>query len=148
MGSSPSPWEIVFAARRFHHLLQARLDRALNGFSMSYAQYEILELLHAEPKLHAGELGRRLGVTRQTAHGLLVQLDRAGLVQILPQDGAYRGAWLTRSGRRRVELCRQALGDLERALRALPAGRCRDLLEAFATVEAQVAQRTAPWWMV
>jgi len=98
----PSARELVAAARRFHHVLQARLDRALNGCGLSFAQYEVLELLAEEPKLHAGELGRRLRISRQSAHGLLAQLERADLVELLPRDGTIRGAWLTRTGRRRL----------------------------------------------
>ncbi len=81
------PWELVGAIMRINHILESRLDRALNGCGLSFAQYEVFEILIEEPNLHAGELGRRLDITRQSAHGLLHQLARAGLVDLLPKDG-------------------------------------------------------------
>jgi DNA-binding MarR family transcriptional regulator len=114
---------------------------------LSYAQYEVIEMLAAEPKLHAGELGRRLRISRQAAHGLLAQLARADLVELLPRDGTSRGAWLTRRGRRRLAACRRALHGTERALTALPAGARRGLLQAMGAAETALAPRPQPWWL-
>jgi DNA-binding MarR family transcriptional regulator len=86
--------ELIVALRHLHHVLLARLDGAVEGQGMSYAQYEVLLLLEEEPKLHAGEIGRRLGVTRQAAHGLLRQLERGALRDL--RDG--------------LEACRRRLG--------------------------------------
>ncbi len=143
---TPTPWDVILAVRRFQHILQAHLDRCLQGFGLSFAQYQILEILAAEPKLHAGELGRRLRITRQTAHGLLAQLARADLVELLPKDGAIRGAWLTRLGRRRLAQCRRAVDGTERAFAALPAGTRSDLLEGLIACEAAIAPRPEPRW--
>jgi hypothetical protein len=69
--------------------------RSRIGCGLSFAQYEVMEALAAEPKLHAAELGRRLHITRHSAHTLLKQLERAGLIELLPRDGGIRCAWLT-----------------------------------------------------
>ncbi len=44
------PMDLIAAILRFHHVLEARLDRALNGCGLSFAQYEVMEALAAEPK--------------------------------------------------------------------------------------------------
>jgi len=35
-----SPMDLITTILRFHHILEARLDRALNGCGLSFAQYE------------------------------------------------------------------------------------------------------------
>ncbi len=119
------PMNLITMILRFHHILEARLDRALNGCGLSFAQYEVMEVLAAEPKLHAGELGRRLHIARQSAHGLLKQLERAGLIELLPRDGAIRCAWLTRAGARASKLAgapSRASSGQRRPCRAAPRG--------------------------
>jgi DNA-binding MarR family transcriptional regulator len=141
------PMDLITTILRFHHILEARLDRALNGCGLSFAQYEVMEVLVAEPKLHAGELGRRLHITRQSAHGLLKQLARAGLIELLPKDGAIRCAWLTPAGRNRLDTCRRALESIERATAALPSTTARDLRETLSRFEAALVPRPRPWWL-
>ena len=148
MGQDASTsWELIAATMRFQHLVQARLDRALSGLGLSFAQYEVLEILAAEPKLHAGEVGRRFRITRQAAHGLLVQLTRADLVDLLPKDGGVRGARLTQTGRRRLATCRRALEATERTLAALPAETQRSFLESLGACEEAFVPRLEPWWL-
>lgn len=141
------PMDLITAILRFHHILEARLDRALNGCGLSFAQYEVMEVLVAEPKLHAGELGRRLHITRQSAHDLLKQLARAGLIDLLPRDGGIRCAWLTTAGHRRLDFCRRALGSIERAAAAMPSSTTQELRESLARFEAVVVPRPRPWWL-
>jgi DNA-binding MarR family transcriptional regulator len=142
-----SPMDLITTILRFHHILEARLDRALNGCGLSFAQYEVMEVLLAEPKLHAGELGRRLHITSQSAHGLLKQLARAGLIELLPKDGAIRCAWLTSAGRKRLDTCRRALESIERATAALPSTTALDLRQTLASFEAALVPRPRPWWL-
>ena len=142
-----APMDLIAAILRFHHILEARLDRALNGCGLSFAQYEVMEVLVAEPKLHTGELGRRLHITRQSAHGLLKQLARAGLVELLPRDGGVRCAWLTTAGEKRLDLCRRALESIERAAATLSDAAGHDLREALSNLEASLVPRPRPWWL-
>jgi DNA-binding MarR family transcriptional regulator len=139
------PMDVITTILRFHHILEARLDRALNGCGLSFAQYEVMEILASEPKLHAGELGRRLHITRQSAHGLIKQLARADLIELLPRDGAIRCAWLTAAGRKRLDACRRAFESIERATAALPSSTARDLRETLASIEAALVPRPRPW---
>jgi DNA-binding MarR family transcriptional regulator len=141
------PMDLIAAILRFHHILEARLDRALNGCGLSFAQYEVIEVLAAEPKLQAGELARRLHITRQSAHGLLRKLARAGLIELLPRDGGIRCAWLTTTGEKRLDFCRRALESIERAAATLPDPAGHDLREALSNLEASLVPRPRPWWL-
>lgn len=144
--SAPSARDVIAAARRFHRLLRAELNGKLAGLSLSYAQYEILETLETEPKLHAGELARRLKIRRQSVHRLVAHLVRADLVDVLPKDAGIRGIWLTRTGRRRLDTCRKALEGTEGALGRLPAETRALLVEGLGACEAALAPPPPPWW--
>jgi hypothetical protein len=45
----PSAAQVVAAARHFHRRLRARLNEALEEVGFSYARFEILELVDADP---------------------------------------------------------------------------------------------------
>ena len=145
--ADPRGHDLVTASRRFARRLQTRLDEALEGLAISYAQYEVMEHLAARPNLHAGELGRRLRITRQTAHGLLKQLARADLIDLLPSDGGARPARLTTAGRRRLEYGRQAVLTIHAELELAPPEKRSDFLVATSALDARIAP--APrraWW--
>jgi DNA-binding MarR family transcriptional regulator len=123
------------------------MDESLEGLGLSYAQYEVMEHLAERPNLHAGELGRRLRITRQTAHGLLKQLARADLIDLLPPDGGARPARLTTTGRRRLEYGRQAILAIHDELVQVPPEKRLVFLDAIAALDARIAP--APrrqWW--
>jgi len=144
----PTPaFELVTALRRFHRLLQARLDGALNGLGLSYAQYEVLRLLREEPNLHAGAIGRRLGITRQAAHSLLRQLQQADLVELLPRDGGIRGAYLTGRSDRRIRRCVDAVAHATAPLADLDRGTAQSLLDALDVCERALTRPPPPWWL-
>jgi Transcriptional regulators len=124
-----------------------RLDETLEGIGLSYAQYEVMERLAERPNLHAGELGRRLRITRQTAHGLLKQLVRADLIDLLPPDGGARPARLTTAGRRRLELGRQAVSAIHSELEQVSSETRLVILGAIAALDVQtVPAAKTPWW--
>jgi len=143
---APSARDVISAARRFHRLLRAELNGRLAGLSLSYAQYEVLEILEAEPKLHAGELARCLKIRRQSVHRLVAQLVRGDLVDVLPKDGGIRGIRLTPTGRRRLATCRKTLEGTEGALGKVPAETRALLVEALGACEAALAPPPSPWW--
>jgi len=137
--------DVIAAARRFHRLLRPDINGKLAGPSLSYAQYEVLEILEAEPKLHAGELARCLKIRRQSVHRLVAQLVRGDLVDVLPKDGGIRGIRLTPTGRRRLATCRKALEGTEGALGSLPAATRSSLVEALGACEAALAPPPSPF---
>lgn len=143
---APNARDVISAARRFHRLLRAELNGRLSGLSLSYAQYEVLEILEAEPKLHAGELARCLKIRRQSVHRQVAQLVQGDLVDVLPKDGGIRGIRLTSTGRRRLATCRKALEGTEGALGSLPTATRSSLVEALGACEAALAPPPSPWW--
>jgi DNA-binding MarR family transcriptional regulator len=105
--SCPSGREVIAAARLFHRVLRTRLNRCFDReFALTYAQYEILQILEEEPNLHASELARRLGMTRQAANRLTERLRRADFIDLAPREGGLRVIWLTDLGTRRLATAR------------------------------------------
>jgi DNA-binding MarR family transcriptional regulator len=145
--ADPRGHDLVTASRRFARRLQTRLDEALEGFGLSYAQYEVMEHLAERPNLHAGELGRRLRITRQSAHGLLKQLARADLIDLLPPDYGARPARLTAAGRRRLDHGRRAVRTIHAQLEQVSPEKRLVFLDAIAALDAQMAPAPkTPWW--
>jgi hypothetical protein len=49
----PSGREVFAAARLFHRILRTRLNQCFDQeFALTYAQYEILQILEEQPNLH------------------------------------------------------------------------------------------------
>ncbi len=112
---------------------------------MSYAQYEILDLLQAEPNFHAAELARCLGLSRQAVNHLVAQLELRGLIEVLPKTGGLRVIWISHLGTRRLATCRVSLVRAERALERLNPDTRTMLVEAFGVARAALAPPPGPW---
>jgi len=146
--ADPTGRDLITAVRRSARRLQTQLDEAVEGLGLSYAQYEVMEHLAVRPNLHAGELARRLRITRQTAHGLVQQLARADLVDVLPPDFGARPMRLTSLGRRRLHHCRHAIASIEALLEEAEPNDRGTFLVLLAGLDARVAPtRTRPWWL-
>jgi DNA-binding MarR family transcriptional regulator len=146
LNAPPSGRELLESVRRTHHTLSLALDRAVGGLGLSHAQVEVMTLLETHPTIHAGEIGRRLGTTRQAAHRLLRQLELAACAEQLPHDGFARGARLTSLGRARLRQARGAQADVLAALdRQSPEAR-RATVEALRDLETALRPRAERWW--
>jgi DNA-binding MarR family transcriptional regulator len=120
--AEPSGREVIAAARLFHRVLRTRLNQCFDReFALTYAQYEILQILEEEPNLHASELARRLRMTRQATNRLVTRLDLQDLVGVGPRDGSIRVVWLTDAGKRRLTTARESVMGVERDIEKLPA---------------------------
>lgn len=139
-------WEVVDASRRLHRRLEHRLDDALEEFGISYAQFELLELLTRDRHAHAAALARRLDVSRQIASRLLAKLDRAGLVELLPPDGGVRVPLVTRNGRRRLQLAADAMAPIRRQVLTIPPERLGLFVRVANDLEVALASPRRPWW--
>lgn len=139
-----TPLDLVTAIRRTNHRVTARLDNDLIEMGVSFAQLDVMLRLEAQPNLHAGELGRDLAITRQGVHRLLAQLDRAGLIRLLPTDHGVRAAHLTEDGRRRLAHCRRAVRESLGLLDEIPPETRNAALEALVACERALVPR--PGW--
>lgn len=102
---APSARRLIDAERGVHRILRARFTAALLELGVSFAQFEVMELLDDASKLHPGEIGRRLLITRQSADHLVHQLRRGSLVDTWRLDGGSLGVELASDGRRRMDTC-------------------------------------------
>jgi DNA-binding MarR family transcriptional regulator len=143
---APSARRLIDAERRVHRILRARFTAALLELGVSFAQFEVMELLHEASKLHPGEIGRLLLITRQSADHLVHQLRRGSLVDTWRLEGGSLGVELTSEGRRRMDTCEWALRptfDLLDTLDVAIRGRLSD--DLCACEEALRPERRA-WW--
>jgi DNA-binding MarR family transcriptional regulator len=105
-------------------------------------------LLEERTNLHAGQMARALGTSRQAVHGLLEKLEGAGLVEVLPQQGEARPVVLTDLGRRRIRSIWRVLDStVHAALRRIPAAERREVLNALNACERALAPLRPPWWL-
>lgn len=140
-------WREVDAMRaatsvmRAQQIVLARVDEALRPWSLTFARYEVLVLLHfsKEGVLPLGKMGDRLMLHQASITNLVDRLEAQGLVRRVPHPTDRRTtlAELTADGRRTVleatkaveaasvgvaELSQRDARDLHRILRTLRAG--------------------------
>ena len=144
----PNAWDVIDASRRLSRRIEGRLDDALEELTVSYAQFEILELLTRDRNAHAAALARRLGVSRQIVSRLLTKLDRAGLVELLPPDGGVRVPLVTRDGRRRIQMAVDATTSIHEQIATLAPDRRTQLVAIMDDLHAALRPPPGrPWWL-
>jgi DNA-binding MarR family transcriptional regulator len=144
---APSAWDVIDASRRLSRSLGTRLDEALEDLEISYAQFEILELLTRDRNAHAAAIAKQLHESRQIVSRLLIKLDRAGLVELLPPDGGVRVPLVTNNGKRRIRYATEATAELRAKIAEVSPERLQAFLAVFASLED--ALRPPPqrrWW--
>lgn len=128
--------------KRAQHALRLEMDGALREVGLTTPQYAALSVAEGEGGLSGALLARRCFVTPQTMNGILVNLEKAGLLErrAHPGHGRVLQAYLTREGERmllRAHALVEAiegrmLGDLtegERARLLAVLRGCADALE-------------------
>jgi DNA-binding MarR family transcriptional regulator len=144
---APTARRLVDAERRVHRILRARFTGALLELGVSFAQFEVMELLYDASRLRPGEIGRRLLITRQSADHLVHQLRRGSLADTWRLDGGSLGVELTTEGRRRMTHCEHALRPTFDLLDGLdPATRTRLTGDLRVCEDALRPERRA-WWL-
>ncbi|SDQ92880.1 DNA-binding transcriptional regulator, MarR family [Thermostaphylospora chromogena] len=89
----------------------------LAPYGLTLRQLGLLLQLRAEPELTTAELARQLGVSRQTLHQMVGELERAGHVRRGPgASGRTRRLVLTPGAARLAERARTALAEAETSL--------------------------------
>lgn len=139
--------EVIAAARLFHRVLRTRLNQCVDQeFALTYAQYEILQILEEESNLHVSELARRLRMTRQATNRLIARLKLQDLIDIAPRDGGLRVIWLTDVGTRRLATARESVVSVERDVEKLPDRTRVALVEALGAGRLALIPPPRPWW--
>ncbi len=146
-GEAPTVRRLIDQERRVHRILRARFIDALLDLGVSFAQFEVMELLHDVAHLHPGEIGHRLLVTRQSADHLVHQLRRGSLVETWRLDGGSLAAKLTPERRTRTARCERALQPTFGLLDTIDAGTRTRFTSDLETCEDTLRPRWKPWWL-
>jgi len=134
-GPNGTPLDLITAVRRVNKVLRRYFDFTLYEMGISYAQYEVLLVLHDDANLHAAAIARQLKISPQAVQKLLDKLLAGGLIEVLPPDGGVMGVRISRRGRTRMDQIADALGDADRRIHSLPIDLRRDLVEGLQRVE-------------
>jgi DNA-binding MarR family transcriptional regulator len=134
--------------RRVLLTVEAWMDAAVRDLGITYAQYLVLSELECGPNLHTAGIAKRLGITRQSASGIVAHLERATLVDRRSRDGGVRVITLTSRGRRRLVLARGATGEVcARAATLFTYDERVTVLRAIRHIERDLWHRRIPqWW--
>jgi DNA-binding MarR family transcriptional regulator len=133
---------VGYELKRAQHALRSEMDGALREVGLTTPQYAALSVVEGEEGLSGALLARRCFVTPQTMNGILINLERAGLLErrAHPGHGRVLQAYLTGDGERMLSRAHalveaieeQMLGDLtegERARLLAVLRGCADALE-------------------
>src|SRR6186713_1513447 len=109
---------IGYSLKITQHLLRQRLDAELAGIGISAPQNAVLQAVAANPRISNATLARSAFVTPQTMQGILVNLERAGLIVRSPHavHGRIIVTELTKAGRKAVQAGAIAADTVERQM--------------------------------
>lgn len=79
-----------YALKRAQHALRISMDEALRPLALTTPQYAVLSAVEAEAGLSNARLARAAFVTAQSMQGILVNLERDGLLMRRPDPGHGR----------------------------------------------------------
>ena len=137
------PEPILPDLMRLHELLRVTLDRAARDVGLAGSESVVLGSLEKTPGLSGAELARAARVTPQSMHGVLVRLQRDGVIEPGPHptDRRLRVFTLTGAGEAAARAAAErtdevdsrltgGLTDEERERLASALRECADALEA------------------
>ena len=92
---------IGYELKRAQHALRLGMDGALREVGLTTPQYAALTVVEGEEGVSGALLARRCFVTPQTMNGVVVNLEKAGLLERRPhpEHGRVLRAYLTRQFR-------------------------------------------------
>jgi DNA-binding MarR family transcriptional regulator len=118
--------------------LRLAMDTAMRDLGVTAPQYAVLRYLGESPGMSGADLARRAFVTPQTMNRIIVNLDKAGLIERAPhaKSGRVLDTRLSPAGRRLLENCRERVDAVENTmlsgLTAAEREQLRDLLQRCA----------------
>ncbi|MGZ4718466.1 MAG: MarR family winged helix-turn-helix transcriptional regulator, partial [Acidimicrobiales bacterium] len=128
---------LVTSVMRVQQLLLARIDEALAPFDLTFARYEVLQLLSFSRtgSLPLGKIGSRLQVHPTSASSAVDRLERQGFVRRSPHptDGRTTLIELLPAGRKVVTRATKVLNDEVFGAVGLTTRQTTDLLDLLET---------------
>ena len=106
-----------YLLRQAWHEFRGAMESVLREHNLTTAQYAALTVLRRDPGLSSAELARGCNISPQAMNGIVVTLERDGLVQRRPHatHGRILQITLTDEGEHRVDEARPKIMRLERA---------------------------------
>jgi DNA-binding MarR family transcriptional regulator len=107
-----------YELKRAQHALRNRMDHALRALGLTTAQYAVLCALEMEDGASNANLAKAAFVTAQTMHGILTNMERAGLIKRVddPNHGKIVNSLLTAKGQKALSLAHEIVGEVETLL--------------------------------
>ncbi len=138
MSGYPSDESPGYVLKRAQSAFRYAMDVALREVDLTTSQFALLTAVKSEKNgLSNAELARRCFVTAQAMHGVVVVLERRGLIE-RPEEpivGRTRAARLTPEGRRVQSRASRIVDAIEaRAFSALTAKERRQMVHALLDV--------------
>ncbi len=106
---------VGYELKRAQHALRLKMDGALKEVGLTTPQYAALSVVEGEEGLSGALLARRCFVTPQTMNGILVNLEKAGLLERRrhPEHGRVLQAYLTDDGGRMLARAHALVESIE-----------------------------------
>jgi DNA-binding MarR family transcriptional regulator len=111
---------LSYLLRQAAGAVRLRLDRKLAALGVTAPQFLVLTMLDSYPGASGADVARLALLTPQTVHGIITNLERAGLIarSAHPAHGRVRLIALTKSGRTLLSRCKERAGKIDSELRA------------------------------
>lgn len=100
------------------HTLRLKMDEALKPLGLTTPQYAVLSQLQASPGISNAALARASFLTAQTMHGIVVNLEKSGLIKRKKSEHNQRvlKAELTKKGLASVEKAHASVLAAEKSM--------------------------------
>jgi DNA-binding MarR family transcriptional regulator len=117
--TTPSP-HISYVIARLERAVRREIGRLVGPKGLSVAQDTTLSILRSRSGLSNAQLARRLWVTPQSMNEVISALERAGLIERVPDSGNRRilRTGLTEKGRETLAVCDSEILAMEREMLA------------------------------
>jgi DNA-binding MarR family transcriptional regulator len=138
--SQTHPQSLGFLLKRAQHAFRTRVDNALRPLGLTAPQFAVLAAIDRVAGISNAALARLAFVTPQTMQGILVNLERDGLLVRSPDrhHGRILGNALTDGGKQVLEQARHSVDDIERLIGEAVGA---DEAPAFAAMLSRCAER-------
>ncbi len=113
----PAPG-LAFLLKRAQHAFRTQVDDALRPLELTAPQFAVLNAVNTDTGISNADLARTAFVTPQTMQGILVNLERAGLIirSPHPRHGRILCSALTDEGRQVLMQARRRVQEVEDVL--------------------------------
>jgi len=126
--------KVGYLVRQAQQALRHALDAAVADLGITSPQYSVLSMIEIAPGSSGVEIADQMMLTPQTVNGILLALDRAGLVERRPDPGDKRvlQARLTTAGGALTATARARVSAVEERMTSrLPPAQRRQFTEAL-----------------